>query len=117
VRSGLRDLESVLLDDQSGADHLDVDRHRSAIVVHRVPGRLVITRRATLILMSGQGFQPLGDIDTIERRFHVGGDRCVREHQVVADGVAHVLLLSSIRRLTSPACPGYGFCDNDAGVT
>ncbi len=70
------------------------------------PACLVITGRAALILVGGKGFQPLSDIDTIERRFHVGGDRCVRARWLPADGVAHVLLLSLIRRLTPPSMAG-----------
>src|SRR3546814_4917575 len=67
--------------------------------------------------MGGQGFQPLGDVDASEWRFHVGRDRCVREHQVFADCVAHVLLLSSVGTLAPEACPRDRSANNDAGVT
>jgi hypothetical protein len=46
--------------------------------------------------MRRKGFQPPGDIDTIETRLHVGGENGVSENQIVANHGAHQLLLSSM---------------------
>ena len=66
-----RHLVLVVLHQPAHPDHLHVDRHRPPVVGHRVPGRLVIRRRAPLVLRVRQRPQPLVEVDLLGRGIDV----------------------------------------------
>ena len=63
----LGDLADIVLDHQGLANHLDVDRHRPAVVGRGGASRDVIRRAAAPIFSLRQGEQPIGDVYLFDR--------------------------------------------------
>src|SRR5215470_18076846 len=78
-------LSHIVLHHEAAADHLHVDRHRSALVGRCCSGGDMIRLCATLVLCVGQVQQPVGDVDALDRGVNRGGLLGFDQHHVGQD--------------------------------
>ncbi|MEY9896831.1 hypothetical protein ABIA44_001005 [Bradyrhizobium sp. USDA 329] len=72
----------IVLDDQPGADLLDVDHHAAPVVCGADAGRNVIRRAAAQIFGFGEREQPFGDVHSVERYINYRGIGRLRQDAI-----------------------------------
>ncbi|MNE47280.1 hypothetical protein D3C80_1416780 [compost metagenome] len=66
-------VRDIVLDDQTSADHLDIDRHAASVIGEGRSRSNVVGRAAALVLSLRQIEEPVGDIDLIESNVDIVG--------------------------------------------